>query len=206
MARGSGRGWARRIVALAVALGLAAPAAAELKYTTTFKDHPVSGTTPPALWRYMTAHPIMDPDDGPALANTTHDHKLSFKTATVDGACKVSDLTFTWHFVVTLPKAVDRAKMSAATGAMWQEFLDKVTWHERRRVEIFLDCGKVFVPAAEKMTGPAGCFGVERKVRRFVDAQYDLCMKTQRKFGSEDSPLIWKLPLVKAAEAGKSAP
>jgi len=39
----------------------------------------------------------MDPDDGPALANLTHDHKLTFRTEAVGGICKVTDLAFNWN-------------------------------------------------------------------------------------------------------------
>jgi len=81
-----GRSW-RPIVGLAAVLAacLAGPASAELKYTTTYKDHLVQGTTPVAVWQYMIHNPINDPDDGPALANITHAHKLTFTTAMDQG-------------------------------------------------------------------------------------------------------------------------
>src|SRR6476659_9304691 len=101
-----------------VALGLiavgVAPAAAELKHTTVYREHRVLGTTARALWQYMIAHPIIDPDDGPAYANITHDHTLTFKTATVTGTCQVTNLVFTWNFVITLPKAANYAGMNGA--------------------------------------------------------------------------------------------
>src|SRR5881392_767717 len=108
------------------ALGLIAvgvsPAAAELRHTTVYREHRVLGTTAAELWHYMIVHPIIDPDDGPAYANITHDHTLTFKTATTGGACAVTELTFTWNFVITLPKAANYAGMSAATQKMWQQF------------------------------------------------------------------------------------
>ena len=62
---------------LVLVAGLAGPATAELRYTTIYKDHLVHGTTPGELYQDMIAHPIMDPDDGPAFANITHDHALA---------------------------------------------------------------------------------------------------------------------------------
>ena len=56
-------------------------ASAELVHTTEYRTHPVHGTTPRAVWQYMNAHPIIDPDDGPAYANLTHDHDVAMKTA-----------------------------------------------------------------------------------------------------------------------------
>src|SRR5581483_2377937 len=179
--------------------------AASLKHTTVYRDHRILGTTPRDIWSYIIEHPINDPDDGPAIANITHDHQLTFKTGTVDGVCKVSDLTFTWKFVITLPKLAEPAKISPATASMWKDFLAKVRWHEETRRKIFLECGNDFVPAAEKITGPAGCGGVERKVRNFVDAQYTLCMKKQRDFGNVDSPRVLETRLVKSAESGGAA-
>jgi predicted secreted Zn-dependent protease len=180
---------------------MAGPAFAELGYTTAYKDYLVRGTTPQAVWQYMVKYPIMDPDDGPALANITHDHKLTVKTATVGGTCRVTSLAFNWNFVITLPKAVDEKKMSPATDSMWQEFVAKCRWHEEHRKEIFLDCGKAFTEAAQAMTGPAGCFDLDRRVRSFVDQQYTACMRKQRDFGRQDAPLISSLRLLKAGKA-----
>jgi len=191
-----------RIVLLPVlATMLASQAAAELRYTTVYKDHVVHGSTPGELYQDMIAHPIMDPDDGPAFANITHDHTLTVKTAADGSACRVTDLAFTWSFVITLPKAADEKRMTPATGALWQAFVAKCRWHEEHRVAIFLDCGKAFLAKAAAMSGPASCAGLDSAVRRYVDAQYALCMKRQRAFGEQDAPLIAKLGLLTAARA-----
>lgn len=187
------------VLSLAVTLAaLSGPASAELRYTTVYKEHLVHGSTPGAIWSYMTSHPIMDPDDGPALANITHDHTLAFTTAEAGGACAVSRLTFTWNFVITLPKAADRAKMSPATAAMWQELLAKMRWHETHRQVIFLGCAKVFLPAAEKMTA-ATCASLKAKVPDYVNRQYAACMRKQRQFGLADVPSVARLQLIRAA-------
>jgi predicted secreted Zn-dependent protease len=192
-------------VAAVILAAVATPASAELKYTTVYKDHLVQGATPQAVWQYMIRNPINDPDDGPALANITHAHKLTFDTGMDNGVCKVSNLTFNWNFVITLPKAVDQAKMSPVTAGMWQEFLAKAKWHEAHRHALFLDCAHVFVPAAEKMTAPT-CFGLDYKVRRYVNDQYTACMAQQRQFGVADGPAVAKLRLIRAAEAASATP
>jgi predicted secreted Zn-dependent protease len=151
----------------------------------------------------MIAHPIMDPDDGPAFANITHDHKLSVKTATNGGICQVTNVAFGWSFVITLPKAADAARMSPATDRLWREFVGKCRWHEEHRVGIFLDCAKSFLPHAEAMTGPAGCVGLDAAVRRYIDEQYAACMKKQRAFGAEDAAAIANLGLLRAARTGR---
>ncbi len=193
------------VLALAfAALSLfAASATAELKQTSAYRDHPVKGTSVPAVWQYMLAHPIIDPDDGPAFANITHDHTLTFRTSTSGGACKVADLVFRWSFVITLPKAVDYGRMDAATKAMWSQFTTYLKAHEERHRAIFLDCGKTFVPAAEKMTDLPGCSGLDRKVRAYVQKQYDACMAKQRDFDRGEKPDVAGLALVRAAQAAK---
>ncbi len=196
--------WLRQSMLFSIALLLVAvrPAAGELRYTTVYRDHIVHGTTPAALYQDMIGHPIMDPDDGPAFANITHDHTLSIKIATVGGACKVTDLGFAWKFIITLPKAADEARMSAATDTLWREFVGKCRWHEEHRVAIFLDCGKAFLAKAATMSGAAGCVGLDAAVRRYVDDQYAACMERQRTFGAEDAPAIGNLGLLKAARTG----
>jgi predicted secreted Zn-dependent protease len=188
------------LLAFVVLSSLACPARAELKYATTYRDYLVHGTTPQMVWQYMAAHPIMDPDDGPALANITHDHKLAVSTATIGGTCKVTSLAFSWDFVITLPKAVDEKKMTPATDSLWREFVAKCRWHEEHRQEIFLGCGKTFTAAAEAMTGPAGCLDLDRRVRSYIDQQYTACMKTQRDFGRQDAPRISSLRLIRAGK------
>ena len=65
----------------------------------------------------MNAHPIIDPDDGPAYANLTHDHKF-YRCARRWRRLQVGELTFRWQFVLTLPKAVD-FRHGLANPAMW---------------------------------------------------------------------------------------
>ena len=187
-------------LAVAIAVLFAAsgrPAEAGLRYTTVFKSHPVYGTTPKSIVQYMNSHPIPDPDDGAALANITHAHKLNVTTRSSGSGCAVSSVDFTWNFVITLPKAMEQAKMSAATVGMWNEFVAKAKWHELHRREIFLACGASFVPAAERLTAPT-CFGLKAKVRRYIDQQYALCMKKQREFGRADRASIANLSLMRA--------
>lgn len=173
------------------------PASAELRYKTTYRDNPIRGTASAELWRYMGSHPILD-EDGPALANITHDHKLSVKTKRSDGVCRVSDLDFTWHFVITLPKAVDEARMSSKTRAMWREFTGFLKRHEEHHRAIFIGCGDDFVAKAAKLTADGPCFALKRKVRQFIDKQYELCMAKQRAYDRKERHAVNRLALRQA--------
>jgi len=191
--------WAR-LLALWLAAALAADAAAaDLVHNTAYRTHAVRGTTPVDVWRFMNANPIIDPDDGPAYANLTHDHTLSLSTAKQGSACRVNALTFRWRFVLTLPEAVDRAGMDARTRSMWDDFVAGLKHHEETHRAIFLRCGAKFVAAAERMTAPGACAGLERKVRRSIDQAYQACMADQREFERRDRPRILGLAFVRAA-------
>jgi predicted secreted Zn-dependent protease len=145
----------------------------------------------------MAARPIID-EDGPALANITHDHKLAVKTANSGKGCRVDSLDFTWRFIITLPTAVDEARMSAATRTMWREFSSYLKRHEEQHRTIFLACGKDFLAKAAKITAGGTCGGLERKVRKFVDKQYEACMARQRRFDRDEKQTVAGLALRRA--------
>ena len=199
----------RRMVrrSVLVALGLiavgVAPAAAELKHTTVYREHRVLGTTARALWQYMIAHPIIDPDDGPAYANITHDHTLTFKTATVAGDLSGdrSPLHLEFRHYAAEGGELRRHEWRDAEDVAAVHHLLK--GHEEHHGAIFLDCGKSFVAAAQKMTGPAGCAGLDRKVRAFVDRQYGVCMTKQRDFDRSQRTTVEGLALMRAAHQAK---
>lgn len=174
------------------------PALGDLRYTTEYRSNPIKGTTPEQLRRYMAAHPIID-EDGPARANITHDHTLSVKSKKSGGACVVANLDFSWRFVITLPEAVDKTRMSPATRAKWEEFTAYLKWHEEHHRTIFLRCGNQFMAEAAKITRPRNCFGMKRKVRQFVEERYDACMVTQRAFDRKERKRVENLSIFRAS-------
>jgi predicted secreted Zn-dependent protease len=190
---------------LAALLAVAAPAHGELRHTTEYRVNPIKGTTPAELWRSMDARPIID-EDGPALANITHDHKLAVKTKSSGKTCRVESLDFTWRFVITLPKAVDEAGMSSATRAMWREFTSYLKRHEEHHRTIFLACGKDFLAKAARITAGRSCFGLERKVRKFIDRQYDACMVRQRQYDRDERQTVAGLALRRAYRGNSPVP
>lgn len=194
----------RNLTALWLAAGLVfatSGAMAEVFHTTEYRTHGVRGTTPKSILQYMNAHPIIDPDDGPAYANLTHDHDLSVSTVAEGKVCRVRALTFRWRFVLTLPKAVDEAAMAPKTRSLWNAFVAGLKQHEEMHRAIFLGCGRKFLAAAERLTGPGSCAGLERKVRRSIDQAYRACMVEQRRFEQRDRPRILGQAFVRAARS-----
>jgi predicted secreted Zn-dependent protease len=187
-----------------MALAESAAEAAGLSSATTYTDHPVHGTTAYGLCRDMAVHPIVDPDDGNALANLTHDHMLAVSTApTTSGQCRVSSLSFHWQFVITLPKAVDEPKLDSKTRSVWQSFRAHLKWHEEHHRAIFLECGKTFVRDAAKLTGP--CASLEHTVRASIDKAYAACMVRQRNFDAADHDTVRSTPFMELARSQRPA-
>jgi predicted secreted Zn-dependent protease len=173
-------------------------AAGHLVATTTYADHLAHGDTARAIYHDMNVHPIVDPDDGNALANLTHDHTLKLSTApTSGGQCRVSDLSFSWHFIITLPRAADDTALDAHTRAAWRSFVARLRWHEEHHRAIFMQCGRSFVPAAAKLTGP--CAGLDRQVKQSIDTAYAACMITQRAFDAGDEAKVMSQAFIRMA-------
>ena len=175
------------------------PALAELRYKTSYRENPIRGTTPQQLWQYMRSHPIIDEDDGPALANISHDHSVAVDTKRSNGLCDVSNIDFKWHFVITLPRAVDEAGMSSAVRAMWSEFTSYLKRHEEQHRTIFVRCGEEFLRTAAKLTLRGPCFALKSKVKRFIDEEYKVCMAKQRAFDRNERPSLSSLRLSQAS-------
>jgi len=187
------------VALLALAVSDVRPAQADLHHKTSYRENPIGGTTPQQLWQYMRSHPIIDEDDGPAFANVSHDHRLTVKTNRSSGACHVSNVDFSWHFVITLPRAVDEAGMSLAVRAMWREFTGYLKRHEEQHRAIFIGCGEDFLRKAANLTLRGPCFALKSKVKRFIDEEYKVCMAKQRAFDRNERPTVSRLRLSQAS-------
>lgn len=189
------------LIALLIA-PLPALAAGVVRSTLTEQSNVVAGTSAAAIYRDMLRHPIIDPDSGKALANLTHEHEIELTTATSGGQCVVARLTFTWHFVMTLPRARDEAALPASTRTLWRAFVGRLRSHELHHRDLFLDCGRSFVPAAAALTAPT-CSRLDAQVRRYLDAEYKSCMERQFAYDREDTGKIQRHGFIAAAKSGR---
>lgn len=187
------------LAAGAILLAGGALAAGSLSYTTDYATYGIRGTTPAQVLRELNLQ--QSPDDALGYASTTQRHEVAIDTVAQGSQCKVSRLSYVWHFVITTPQAVAESTMSAGTRGLWRNFVAAVQKHEERHRTIFIDCGEDFVAAAARMTGPQ-CGPLETEIGTFLDAQYDACMEKQRAFDAKDAPRLLTLPFMKAALAG----
>jgi predicted secreted Zn-dependent protease len=187
------------LLALVLLAPLPASAAGTLRSTLTEQSNVVAGATAAAIYRDMLRHPIIDPDSGKALANLTHEHKLDITTAVSGDQCRVTRLDFTWHFVMTLPRARDEAALPSKTRQLWRSFVARLRSHELHHRDLFLDCGHTFVPAAAALTAPQ-CSQLDRSIRRYIDTQYDACMDQQFAYDRADTRKIQNHAFIQLAK------
>ena len=191
-------GWLWLLAAFALMSG-PVMAAGQLVTTTVYQSHPVEGTTASAILGNMYRHPIIDPDDGPAFSNLTHAHDLAISVAPTAAGCGVTRLEFDWHFVITLPVATGESSLAPRSRAAWTAFLGTLKRHEEHHRAIFMQCGRAFVAAAAKLSGP--CSGLKAAVEAYIDDQYAQCMATQRAFDRTDGPRVHNDPFIQIARA-----
>jgi predicted secreted Zn-dependent protease len=111
----------------------------------------------------------------------------------------VSKLAFTWRFVMTLPKARDEARLATNTRQLWRSFVARLRAHELHHRDLFVACGRSFVPAAAAMTAKQ-CSTLDRQVRHHIDARYDACMEQQFAYDRIDTPRIQSHPFIRLAK------
>lgn len=174
-------------------------AAGTLHHTLSEKANVVAGATAADIYRDMLRHPIHDADSGRSFANLTHEHEVEVAVGQSGAQCRVQKLDFTWDFVMTLPKARDEFELPAKTRQVWHSFVSRLRSHELHHRDLFLDCGRTFVPAAASLTAPQ-CGELERQVRRSIDLAYDACMEKQRAFDSADTGKILSHPFIALAK------
>jgi predicted secreted Zn-dependent protease len=176
-----------------------AMAAGALHHALIEKSNVVSGTSAAEIYRDMLRRPIIDPDSGRSFANLTHEHELEFATEQTGGRCRIARLDFTWHFVMTFPKARDESELPAKTQQLWRSFVGRLRSHELHHRDLFVSCGQSFVPEAAAMTAPQ-CRQLERDVRRFIDTAYDVCMEKQFAYDRADTGNILSHPFIQLAK------
>jgi predicted secreted Zn-dependent protease len=187
------------VAALLLLVAVPALAAGSLHHDMTEGTNVVAGATAADIYRDMLRNPIIDPDSGRSFANLTHEHDLQLTTKQSGGQCRVQNLDFTWHFVMTLPKSRDEASLPNKTRQLWRSFVSRLRSHELHHRDLFLDCGQIFVTEAAAMTAPQ-CSQLERQVRRSIDIAYNSCMDRQRAYDRADTGKILSHPFVQLAK------
>ena len=195
------RRWAPRRAAIGLALaalGLAAPAAAgEVRAVTETRDYRVYGTSARGVVSYMRQRPFAG-DNGPAFANIRPRYGLKLETRKAGDRCRVASLDLDIRFVLTLPRAMDEARMDGRTRAGWQSFRRFAERHEETHRRFYLTCARRFVGQARRME-EASCHALRREVRRALDKADRDCNRLHDAFDAREIPKLPRLTLFRAA-------
>jgi len=167
--------------------GSSAPAGVTSSTETRF--YSVGGSTQASLAAQMRANPFR----GGGVAHTMPSYSLSVTTAQEGGKCRVSDVNLDVDFLVTLPKANEKA-MSGGTLSAWRSFVSFANRHEQGHRSIYLQCAHNFTVKAQALTGP-GCSALQARARKLLDAENAACKKRHAAFDRSESRRLGGLAL-----------
>lgn len=192
----------------------AGPAAyAEIATRTIERDYRVRGIDARTLVGYMRARPFAG-DNGPAMANIRPRYDLKIETAAGErkargkrkaektGVCRVGKVTLSIRFTMTLPRAVQEARLDRRTRRAWRSFKSFTRRHEETHRRIYLRCARGFLRKAAAMSSPGSCYRLKREVRRLLDREDKACNRLHDAFDRRDFPRVRHMPLFTLARQG----
>ena len=185
------------VLALALIGAGVVPVLAEVTATDTHRKHRVDGTTARALVSNMQRHPFAG-DHGGAFANIRPRYTLSVDTKESSGQCRPTEVDVKINFVITLPEATQRARMSASVRKAWDNFVAFAKRHENTHRSSYIGCAKSFVSRAMRERGES-CFAVESAIRRMFDKAKRDCEVKQVNFDRSQRGAVTRLRLFNMA-------
>ena len=190
--------WLRRTSAIAVCLvAVLSPALAEVLSSVENRTHRVPGTTARAVVNHMLRHPFPG-DHGGAFANIRPHYRLSLDVADRGRLCRVEDVAVSIRFVVTLPVAADRARMSGKVRSAWDDFAKFARLHEERHMQSYLSCARALVAKARAATATT-CGELRSEVRQMFSESKRSCEARQAPFDRQQSRAVRNLRLFNMA-------
>jgi predicted secreted Zn-dependent protease len=193
---GTGR-FLRLLLALLLLLAAVAPSLAQVTTAESRRAHRVKGVTAWALVFNMQRYPLAG-DHGAAFANIRPDYRLSVDTVTSGALCRPNAVGVRINFVITLPEATQRARMSPAVRRAWDNFVDFAERHEMRHRQSYIGCAKSFVSDAMRERGQS-CAAVESVIRRKFERAKRDCEARQASFDRAQRGAVARLTLFRMA-------
>lgn len=188
------------LAALAI-FGAPPPAAkAEVVSKMVVKRHPVSGTDARSLVKGMFHRPLRA-GHGPALATLQSSVSMDYDIATPRGkrGCRINRLDFDVKFVMTLPRATQRHRLSPATARLWQRFVDDARRHEDQHRSIILGCFKRIERRGLALRPSASCNAVGDGLMEIIKSELARCETKHEALDSRDAKAIPNEPLFREA-------
>ena len=195
---GASTGFGRLLLCVVLAGGLfAVPVLAGVTTTDSKRAHVVSGTTAREVVSNMMRRPLRG-DHGGAFANIRPYYSLSIDSAKKGNVCRATDVDVKIRFVITLPEATHRARMSKSVRGAWDNFADFARRHENQHKQSYVGCAKAFVARALRERGPS-CGAVESVIRRMFEQSKRDCEAKQLAFDKQQRSAVSRLRLFNMA-------
>jgi len=149
--------------------------------------YPVRGTTTAAIFAAIGANGLADTSGQRAVGVTSAEWKLT--SGDVDARavpCVFPSLTVTLHLVVTLPRHETPDDLSADLRDRWERFVARITAHEQRHADIYLDGAKAMQARLETMRTAVSCADLEKAIDTAWRAQQAAIERAQAEFHAAD--------------------
>jgi len=161
------------------------PAAVETSVSTTY--YPVRGTTTAAIFTAIDANGPVETSGRRAAGMTSVEWKLTSGDVDVRAVpCVFPSLTIVLHIVVTLPRHEMPDDLPAELRDRWERFVTRVSGHEQRHVDIYLEGANAMKARLEATRTAVSCTHVEKAIDDAWRAQQADIERAQTEFHSAD--------------------
>jgi predicted secreted Zn-dependent protease len=151
------------------------------------RDYLVRGTTTAAIFAAIDANGLVEAGGQRAVGVTSADWKLT--SGDVDARavpCVFPSLTIMLHLIVTLPRHEAPEVLPADLRDRWQRFAARVTAHEQRHVDIYLEGAKAMKTRLEALRTAVSCADLEKAIDAEWRAQQADIERAQSEFHVAD--------------------
>jgi predicted secreted Zn-dependent protease len=193
-----GRRFGLMALALVAALDSAAAGSA-LSYRTEERDYKVWGADAAALVAYLENHPFRG-DKHAAIANVRPHYDLSVETRETAAGCRVASARLDIRFVMTLPRAMEKDKLSKPTRGNFNSLRNFLKRHESVHRGYYLTCARRFLAKVRKLPAEGSCWSLKWEASRLLDKEDAACDRLHDAFDRRQAEPLWNLALFRQAE------
>lgn len=182
----------------------AAPVAAKPAVTTKVKYYSVPGTSSQALLSYMQRNgPNVNGSRALASASANFRYKAD---AVASKGCRLKNFRVSANFVITLPRATQKSKMSSGVRKRWRHFVKHARWHENHHKKIWVGCARKIERVVRSMGGQRSCNAAWAKARSIVKSELNRCDKIHAAFDRKETANAPTIPLIAQALRATQTP
>ena len=162
----------------------------ELRIATSTRYYSVHGETTSAIFDYLEKHSPMDDKGRRAGGLTSSSWRLDGNLVDSPGGCGPHRITITLDLVMTLPQHDRLSSLSEEIKANWKRLVARITAHEQRHVDIYLDGAKMMKTRIEAIPSTRSCAELRKEIDRIRVSQKAATDEAQDQFHVEDDERV----------------